>query len=106
MNTLRTLISRPRDSLIRVKIRAFNAKGSGNFLINTAGAIIKTEPTNLSTVSIDVPSTTNTATKVIWTTLTESARQSWDVDITDYEVYYYYKLRIIIEFNNTNNIWN
>jgi hypothetical protein len=89
MTTLRTLTSRPRDSLIRVKIRAFNAKGSGEFSeVNTAGATIETEPTNLSTVSIDVPSTTNTATKVVWTALTGSARGGWDVAITDYEVYW------------------
>ena len=61
MSTLRTLTARPRDSLIRVKVRAFNAKGSGAFSeVNTAGATIETEPTNLSVVSIDVPSTSNT----------------------------------------------
>ena len=61
MTTLRTLTSRPRGSLIRVKIRAFNAKGSGDYSeVNTAGATIETEPTNLSVVSIDVPSTSNT----------------------------------------------
>ena len=87
--TLRTLTARPRDSLIRVKVRAFNAKGSGEFSeVNTAGATIETEPTNLSVVSIDVPSTTNTATKVVWTALTGSARGGWDVAITQYEVYW------------------
>lgn len=89
MATLRTLTLRPRDSLIRVKIRAFNAKGSGDFSeVNTAGATIETEPTNLSVVSIDVPSTSNTATKVVWTALTGSARGGWDVAITQYEVYW------------------
>jgi hypothetical protein len=89
MATLRTLTARPRDSLIRVKVRAFNAKGSGAFSeVNTAGATIETEPTNLSVVSIDVPSTSNTATKVVWTALTGSARGGWDVAITQYEVYW------------------
>lgn len=89
MTTLRTLTARPRDSLIRVKVRAFNAKGSGEYSeVNTAGATIETEPTNLSTVSIDVPSTSNTATKVVWTALTGSARGGWDVAITQYEVYW------------------
>lgn len=89
MATLRTLTARPRDSLIRVKVRAFNAKGSGAFSeVNTAGATIETEPTNLSVVSIDVPSTSNTATKVVWTALTGSARGGWDVAITNYEVYW------------------
>lgn len=89
MATLRTLTARPRDSLIRVKIRAFNAKGSGDYSeVNTAGATIETEPTNLSVVSIDVPSTSNTATKVVWTALTGSARGGWNVAITQYEVYW------------------
>jgi len=89
MSTLRTLTARPRDSLIRVKVRAFNAKGSGEFSeVNTAGATIETEPTNLLVASIDVPSTTNTATKVKWTALTGSARGGWDVAITQYEVYW------------------
>jgi len=89
MSTLRTLTSRPRDSLIRVKVRAFNAKGSGEFSeVNTAGATIETEPTNLSVVSIDVPSTSNTETKVVWTALTGSARGGWNVAITQYEVYW------------------
>jgi hypothetical protein len=89
MSTLRTLTARPRDSLIRVKVRAFNAKGSGEYSeVNTAGATIETEPTNLLVASIDVPSTSNTATKVTWTALTGSARGGWDVAITDYEVYW------------------
>ena len=89
MTTLRTLTARPRDSLIRVKVRAYNAKGVGLYSeVNTAGATIETEPTNLSVVSIDVPSTSNTATKVVWTALTGSARGGWDVAITQYEVYW------------------
>ena len=89
MSTLRTLTARPRDSLIRVSVRAFNAKGSGEFSeVNTAGATIETEPTNLSVVSIDVPSTSNTETKVVWTALTGSARGGWNVAITQYEVYW------------------
>jgi hypothetical protein len=89
MSTIRTLTARPRDSLIRVKVRAFNAKGSGLFSeVNTAGATVETEPTNLSVVSIDVPSTYNTVTKVVWTALTGSARGGKDVAITQYEVYW------------------
>lgn len=61
MSTIRTLTLLPRDSLIRVKVRAFNAKGTGQFSeVNTAGATVETEPTNLSVVTIDVPSTSNT----------------------------------------------
>ena len=91
MTTLRTLLGPnvARDSLIRVRVRAVNAKGTGLYSeLNTAGATIETEPTNLSQVSIDVPSTSNTATKVVWTALTGSARGGWDVAITRYEVYW------------------
>ena len=89
MGTIRTLTARPRDSLIRVKVRAFNAKGSGLFSeVNTAGATIETEPTNLSVVTIDVPSTYNDRTKVVWTALTGSARGGSNVAITQYEVYW------------------
>lgn len=102
MATLRTLTARPRDSLIRVKVRAFNAKGSGDFSeVNTAGATIETEPTNLSVVSIDVPSTSNTATKVVWTALTGSARGGWDVAITQYEVYWDQAIATWVSLANT-----
>jgi hypothetical protein len=75
--------------LIRVKVRAFNAKGSGLFSeVNTAGATVETEPTNLSVVTIDVPSTYNDVTKVVWTALTGSARGGVGVAITNYEVYW------------------
>lgn len=92
MTTLRTLTSLPRDSLIRVKVRAYNAKAGGSYgqysEVNTAGATIETEPTNLSVVSIDVSATTNTATRVTWTALTGSSRGGLDVAILDYEVYW------------------
>jgi hypothetical protein len=61
MSTIRSLTLLPRDSLIRVKVRAYNARGIGQFSeLNTAGATVETEPTNLMLVSIDVPSTSNT----------------------------------------------
>ena len=92
MATIRTLTALPRDSLIRVKVRAFNAKGTGQFSeVNTAlptSATIETEPTNLSVVSIDVPSTYNNVPQVVWTALTGSSRGGKDVAITQYEVYW------------------
>jgi len=89
MSVVRTLTLLPRDSLIRVKVRAYNARGVGQYSeINTDGATIETEPTNLSVVTIDVPSTTNTQTKVVWTALTGSARGGKNVAITNYEVFW------------------
>jgi hypothetical protein len=72
-----------------VKVRAFNARGTGAFSeVNTGGASIETEPTNLSVVSIDVPSTSNVATRVVWTSLTGSARGGKNVAVASYEVYW------------------
>jgi hypothetical protein len=106
MGTIRTLTARPRDSLIRVKVRAFNAKGSGLFSeVNTAGATIETEPTNLSVVSIDVPSTYNDRTKAVWTALTGSARGGRDVAITQYEVYWDQAADTWVSLANTTSLF-
>lgn len=91
MGHLRTLTGLPRDSRIRAIVRATNARGTGAYSeVNTdpLGATIEEEPTNLSVVSIDVPSTTNTETKVVWTPLTGSSRGGKNVEITKYEIYW------------------
>ena len=89
MATIIALTSLPRDSLIIVEVSATNAKGTGQFSeVNTAGATIETVPTNLIVVTYDVPSTTNTATEVVWTALTGSSRGGANVVITQYEVYW------------------
>lgn len=105
MSTVRTLTALPRDSLIRVKVRAFNAKGSGLFSeVNTEGATVETEPTNLSVVTIDVPSTYNDRTKVVWTALTGSARGGKDVAITQYEVYWDQSTGNYVSLANTSSL--
>jgi len=89
MTHLRTLTGLPRDSLIRAIVRATNARGTGSYSeVNTVGATIEEEPTNLSVVSIDVPSTTNSVTKLTWTPLTGSSRGGKNVAITRYEIYW------------------
>jgi hypothetical protein len=92
MGTIRTLTLLPRDSLIRVKVRAYNMKAGGSYgqysEVNTAGATIETEPTNWSVVSIDVPATSNVQTRVTWTALTGSSRGGKNVVIEEYEVYW------------------
>jgi len=89
MSTIRSLTLLPRDSLIRAKVRAFNARGTGQFSeLNTLGATIETIPTNLMVVTIDVPSTSNEQTTVTWTALTGSARGGSTVAIVSYEVYW------------------
>jgi hypothetical protein len=91
MQHLRTLTGLPRDSRIRAIVRATNARGTGAYSevnTNTLGATIETEPSNMSVVSIDVPSTTNTVTKVVWTPLTGSSRGGKNVEIEKYEIYW------------------
>ena len=106
MSTIRSLTLLPRDSLIRVKVRAYNAKGTGQYSeVNTAGATVETEPTNLSVVTIDVPSTSNTATQVTWTALTGSSRGGVDVLITHYEVYWDQSTGVWVSLANTTSLF-
>jgi len=105
MATLRNLTLLPRDSLIRAQVRATNARGTGQYSeINTAGATIETEPTNLTVVSIDVPSTTNNATMAVWTALTGSSRGGMNVLITQYEVYWDQSNDTWVSLANTTNL--
>lgn len=80
----------PRDSLIRVKVKATNAQGTGEFSeLNTVGATIETIPTSNLLVTIDMSeaATSNIKTKVTWTALTGSNRGGKDVTIDSYEVF-------------------
>ena len=105
MTTIRTLTSLPRDSLIRVEVRAYNAHGTGQFSeVNTLGATVETEPTNLSVVSINIPATSNVATEVDWTALTGSARGGMNVLITDYEVYWDQSTGVWVSLANTTSL--
>ena len=106
MGTIRNLTLIPRDGLIRVKVRAFNSRGAGLFSeVNTDGATIETEPTNLSVVSIDIPSTYNNRTKVVWTALQRSARGGKDVAITQYEVYWDQSTGVWVSLANTSSLF-
>ena len=106
MTIIRTLTALPRDSLIRVQVQAINAIGTGDFSdINTAGATIETEPTNLMVVTIDVPSTTNTATMVTWTALTGSSTGGANVVITQYEVYWDQSTGNFVSLATTSNLY-
>lgn len=105
MATIRALTLLPRDSLIRVKVRATNDKGTGAYSqINTDGALIETEPTNLSVVSIIADSTTNTQTEVAWTALTGSSRGGKSVDIVMYEVFWDQSSNNWVYLDNTTSL--
>jgi hypothetical protein len=92
----------PLDSLIRVKVRAKNAKGTGQFSeVNTAGATIEMIPTNLMVLSIDMASTTNEQTKVTWTPLTGSSRGGVGVAIKNYEVQWQQPAGAWVSLSNT-----
>lgn len=102
MSLIRTLTLLPRDSLIRVKVRAYNAKGTGQYSeINTAGATVETEPTNLSVVTINAAATSNTGTEVDWTALTGSSTGGQNVLITNYEVYWDQSTGVWVSLANT-----
>ena len=89
MAAVTALTSLPRESLIRVRVRAFNARGTGQFSeLNTAGATVETLPTNLSVVSVALAGTSNVATQVAWTALTGAATGGSNVAVTDYELYW------------------
>jgi hypothetical protein len=89
MTTIAALTALPRDGLIRVRVRATNARGTGQFSeLNTAGATMETLPTNLIAVSLDASATTNTNALVQWSVLTGSARGGQNVAITSYELYW------------------
>lgn len=89
MATIAALTALPRDALIRVRVRATNARGTGQFSeLNTAGATMETLPTNLIAVSVDPSATTNTAASVLWTALTGSAAGGQNVAVTSYELYW------------------
>lgn len=65
MSEIISITGLSRDSVIRVKVRAINAIGSGAYSeLNTEGATIETVPTGSTTVSFDLSLTTNTATTV------------------------------------------
>jgi hypothetical protein len=104
MSLIRTLTLLPRDSLIRAKVRAYNARGTGQYSeINTAGATIETEPTNLSVVTINAAATSNTATEVDWTALTGSSTGGQNVLITNYEVYWDQSTGVFVSLANTSS---
>lgn len=88
-----------RDTVIRVKVRATNAIGSGAYSeLNTEGATIETVPTGSTTVSFDLTQTSNTETVVQWTEITGSNRGGSSVSISYYELQWNYG-------SSTNGTW-
>lgn len=92
MTRIISLTGYSRDSLIRVKVRATNAQGTGEYSelnSNLAGATIETIPTGNLVVTVDMSeeSTTNVKTRITWTPLTGSDRGGANVNIINYEVF-------------------
>ena len=61
MTSVSTQTSLSTDDLIEVKARAHNSYGYGPYsLLNTAGALLKTIPSQVTTLSFDASTSTNT----------------------------------------------
>jgi len=61
MATIKTLTGKAIDSLITVKVRAYNARGYGEYSeINTSGATIEDVPSAMTAPSFDSSTSTNT----------------------------------------------
>lgn len=61
MSEIISITGLSRDTVIRAKVRATNAIGSGAYSeLNTEGATIETVPTGSTTVSFDLTQTSNT----------------------------------------------
>jgi hypothetical protein len=85
MATVESVTGLAVDSLIRVKIRAQNANGWGDYSeLNTAGATIETAPTQMATPAFVLASSSASAIALSWTAATGTAAGGSNLAITDY----------------------
>jgi hypothetical protein len=85
MTTVASLTGRSVDSLIKVKIRAYNANGWGDYSeLNTAGATIETAPTQMNAPTFVLESSSATTITLSWTAATGTDAGGANVAITDY----------------------
>jgi hypothetical protein len=86
MTSILTLTQLPVDYLIRVKVRAHNAKGWGDYSeLNTGAATIETLPARMSAPTFDISLTSNSQTSIHWIALTgsDTGGQSVIIDMYD-----------------------
>lgn len=77
------------DSLIKVKVRALNAKGWGAFSeLNTAGALVETKPAVMSAPTVVTSSVTTTSIPLSWTAPTGANAGGASVTISSYDLQY------------------
>lgn len=85
MTTVASLTGLSVDSLIRVKVRAYNANGWGDYSeLNTAGATIETVPTQMGAPVFVLASSSESAIALSWTAATGTNAGGASVSITDY----------------------
>ena len=85
MTTVASVTGQAVDSLIRVKVRAQNANGWGDYSEpNTAGATIETAPTQMDAPVFVLASSSASAIALSWTAATGTAAGGANVAITDY----------------------
>jgi len=85
MTTVASVTGRTVDTLIRVKVRAQNANGWGDYSeLNTAGATIETAPTQMDAPIFVLASSSASAISLSWTAATGTAAGGANVAISDY----------------------
>lgn len=88
MASIVTLTSLSVDSLIRVKVRASNLIGVGDYSeMNFVGATIETTPTQMSPLTFNAATSTNSLVVFNWGTLTAGAQTGGTgVVITNFKI--------------------
>jgi hypothetical protein len=89
MATIRSTLSLSVDSLIQVKIRAKNERGYGDYSqLNVAGAYVENIPSQVSTPTFDITTSTDTQITLTWTGLTGANKGGSSVTLTRYEIWW------------------
>jgi len=84
---VKTLTGLAVDTLIRVKVRAYNAKGWGAYSeFNNAGALIQSVPAVMSAPTILLDSVTTTTIPLSWTAPTGAAAGGTGLSISAYSI--------------------
>lgn len=82
---VRTLTSRAVDTLIRVKVRAENAKGWGAYSeFNSAGALIQSKPSVMVAPTVNTASVSKTSIPLSWSAPTGVSAGGTGVTISGY----------------------
>ncbi|CDW74138.1 pa14 multi-domain protein [Stylonychia lemnae] len=90
MTNLNTLIGQPVDTMIRVKVRALNAKGYGEYSeLSITGATVETPPAQMGAISKDDGLSSSTVLYLTWNALTSNSDKGGSgVSIVNYDLWW------------------